>query len=142
MAVRVRLEIEVSGGGRVETVAVLNGGFEVELPHLLLPMACARRLIDDPTARAVLQPMEGAGGTPLEFWALTDPVTVRLVTSRGRGAAVTFLALVSAHDREALVSDVGIDALGIRIESFYPGRWRLTDEAPDEARPSEPPQYW
>ncbi len=34
----------------------------------------------------------------------------------------------------------GIDALGIRIESFVPGRWRFADET--LIRNTEAPQYW
>ena len=39
-----------------------------------------------------------------------------------------------------LVSDSGIDALGIRIENFVPGHWRFADET--IIRESEQPQYW
>ena len=47
---------------------------------------------------------------------------------------------VAEHDPELLVSDAGIDALGIRIESFAPGRWRFAEET--YIRDSESPEYW
>ncbi len=39
-----------------------------------------------------------------------------------------------------LVSDAGIDGLGVRIESFAPGRRRFAEET--RIRDSEAPQYW
>lgn len=56
------------------------------------------------------------------------------------GPEVTFSVLVSDADGEVLVSDAGIDALGVRIESFAPGRWRFADET--GIRESSAPQYW
>ncbi len=36
--------------------------------------------------------------------------------------------------------DAGIDALGVRIESFAPGRWRFAEET--RIRETEAPEYW
>ena len=56
------------------------------------------------------------------------------------GRGVDFRVFVSDADSDVLVSDGGIDALGIRIESFVPGRWRFADET--HIRNTEAPQYW
>ena len=53
---------------------------------------------------------------------------------------MSFRVLVSEHDKEVLVSDAGIDALGIRIESFVPGRWRFAEQT--RVREAEAPQHW
>ncbi|MBI4859351.1 MAG: hypothetical protein HY815_03710 [Candidatus Riflebacteria bacterium] len=139
MAVRVRLCIRASDGAQLVTTAVLNGGFEVPDPHILLPHAAAERLLGDGLRKAVRQEMTGAGG-PVELLALPDPVTAHAFASDREGPRTRFHLLVSRLDEEALVSDAGIDALSIRIESFAPGRWRFADET--RIRDSEPPQYW
>ncbi len=46
MAVRVRLKLKSRISGEVvETVALVNTGFETESPQLLIPLALARRLL-------------------------------------------------------------------------------------------------
>ncbi len=139
MAPRVRLRLTAPGDRQVDTVAVLNGGFEVPDPHLLLPAACAERLVDDYRAHASRQRMEAAGATP-EFWLLDIVVEGAVVAGDRTGPEVCFRVLVSDTDSEALVSDGGIDALGVRIESFLPGRWRFADES--TLRDTEAPQCW
>jgi len=61
MAVRVR--IRISGpSGEITSNAVLNGGFEIPEPHLLLPAACADRLLGDWRSSGARKPMDAAGG--------------------------------------------------------------------------------
>ncbi|MDI7266981.1 MAG: hypothetical protein QME96_03180 [Myxococcota bacterium] len=48
--------------------------------------------------------------------------------------------LISETEREVLVSDAGIDALRIRIDSFSLGRWRLAGER--RGRRTAKPRYW
>jgi hypothetical protein len=139
MAVRVRIRITSPGGVQLDTTAVLNGGFEVPDPHLLLPRAAAARLFGDALTSAVLQEMTGAGGS-VELLAMPDPVTARVLTPDREGPTARFRVLASKFDEEALVSDAGIDALSLRIESFVPGRWRFADET--RTRDTEPPQEW
>ncbi len=138
MAVRVRLRLRGSGGEIVSS-AVLNGGFEYPEPHLLLPARCAQLLLGDYRSRASREEVEAAGGDVTLLLA-AESVFARVVTKDREGPDVSFLALISDADEEILVSDAGIDALGIRIESFAPGRWRLVDET--HIRDTEPPQAW
>ncbi len=139
MAVRVRLGITGARGRRVETIAVLNGGFEVPAPHLLLPAACAQVLFPKYRRMAVREEMSAAGG-PVEFLALTCTVRARVRTPDRQGPWAEFRVLVSDADREALISDGGIDALGIEVKSFVPGRWRFKGER--RSRPTAAPQWW
>ncbi|MEW6368315.1 MAG: hypothetical protein AB1714_27100 [Acidobacteriota bacterium] len=139
MAVRIRLKITGQGEQPVITTAVLNGGFEVAEPHLLLPARCAGLVLGDYRSSAVWQSMEAAGGQ-VDFLLASDTVNARAVTADREGHEVSFKILVSDADPEVLVSDAGIDALGLRIESFAPGRWRFADQT--LIRETEPPQYW
>ena len=139
MAVRVRLRLRDPGGREVVCSAVLNGGFEVPEPHLLLPHRCAERILGDYRPSAVVQAMEAAGGE-VNFFLASSPVTGAVKTEDHEGREVSFRVLISDADHEVLVSDSGIDALGIRIETFSPGHWRFVDQT--LIRDSEPPQYW
>ncbi len=138
MAVRVRLRL-TGPAGELLSSAVLNGGFEIPDPHLLLPAACAGRLLGAYEDDAVRQAMDAAGGE-VELALAAEQVTGRVAAGDREGRTVAFNVLVSAVDTEVLVSDEGIDALGIRIESFVPGRWRFADET--AVRDSDAPQYW
>lgn len=138
MAVRVRLRLSGSEG-EVVSSAVLNGGFEIPGPHVLLPAPCAERLLGDYKASGRMQTMEAAGGH-VELLFAQESLTVRVHTDDHEGREVRFHAIVSEQDPEVLVSDSGIDALGVRIESFVPGQWRYAEET--LIRDSEPPQHW
>lgn len=139
MAVRVPLEVKGRGGAILVTSAVLNGGFEVPDPHLLLPARCATTLLGDYRSTAAREALEAAGGE-VELLHPADRVPGRVVARDRGGHTVEFRLFVSDADTEVLVSDAGIDALGIRVESFVPGRWRFADET--RIRDSEAPQYW
>ena len=139
MAVRVRLRLTGSGNAEVISGAVLNGGFEIANPHLLLPARCAEKILGDFQAEAHRKAMEAAGGE-VTLLSLDREVLGRVHTDDREGREVSFHVLVSEHDPEVLVSDAGIDALGIRIESFAPGRWRFAEET--LVRDSEAPEYW
>jgi hypothetical protein len=138
MAVRVRLRIEEDAGGVVETTAVLNSGFEIDEPHLLLPAACATRLLGEFRSSPQLE-FSVAGGVG-RFYAPPTNARAKVVSVERAGPIVSFRLLVSDGDSEVLVSDSGIDALNLRVETFSRGLWRFADEA--ALRPSEPPQHW
>jgi hypothetical protein len=139
MAVRVRLLIQAASGRSLEAIAVLNGGFEVPEPHLLLPLKCAEALVPDLEATATRREMTAAGGN-VQLRALAASVTARVRVPDRDGPTARFRVLVSEADEEVLVSDAGIDALAVRIETFVPGRWRLADET--RIRDTEAPQMW
>ena len=139
MAVRLQLRLTGTGGVEVISSAVLNGGFEIAQPHLLIPAPLARRLMGDYRSTARQRAMEAAGGE-VTFLAVDEEVVGRVHTDDREGREVSFHVLVAEHDPELLVSDAGIDALGVRIESFAPGRWRFAEET--HIRDSEAPEYW
>lgn len=139
MAVRVRLRLVGPTAVEIETSAILNGGFEVTEPHLLLPAGCAERLLGDYREHAQVEEVEAAGGG-VQLLHPSERVRGRVVTTDREGPSVDFRVYVSDGDTEVLVSDGGIDALRIRIESFVPGRWRFADET--HSRGTEAPGYW
>ncbi len=139
MAVRLRLRLTGPDDAEVVSSAVLNGGFEIAKPHLLMPAPLAKRLLGDYQSEAHQRAMEAAGGE-VTFLSVDQEIVGRVHADDREGAEVSFHVLVAEHDPELLVSDAGIDALGVRIESFAPGRWRFAEET--RIRDSESPEYW
>jgi hypothetical protein len=139
LAVRVRLRIERPSGERLECAALLNGGFESGRPEILLPAPAARRLYAQYPAETL--PVAGllaAGET--ELLELPERVLACVVTPAREGRQARFSVLVSDGADEVLVSDSGIDALGVRIESFGRGVWRFGNER--RLRKSARRQHW
>lgn len=139
MAVRVAVLIQTPAGSSLAITALLNGGFESADPHLLLPERCANAL--DPSWKASAPKVElGLAAGTADFFDWPGTLEVRIRVPDREGPAHVFKAYVSDGADEALVSDSGIDRLGVQIFSFAPGQWRFVDEA--RVRPTEAPQIW
>lgn len=138
MGVRVRVRIEGPDGRVLDSVALLNGGFETRDPHVLLPAEAARKLF--------AHPMKGkkvAARTADHEATMTrpaDPLVVRVLSDDREGPAVTCRALVAPHAEEVLLSDSAIDAVGVEIRSFGGGLWQFVGES--RTRRSEEPETW
>ena len=138
MAVRVRVSVTGVGGKSAQMTAVLNGGFETHGPSLLLPHRAAALVLERPDeGEPVIA--EVAGGEAA-FRQPGENVEVRVVAGDRSGPVTECAVLVSMQDREVLLSDSGIDAVGVKVESFGRGLWRFGDES--GSRPSEAPEYW
>jgi hypothetical protein len=101
MAVRVRLKLKSRISGEVvETVALVNTGFETESPQLLIPLALARRLgLHPPPPTATIVELGTAGG-PVRMFIVRDALEVWVVASdRSVGPRVAD-ALISGVEEE------------------------------------------
>jgi hypothetical protein len=67
MAVRLRLRVRGKSRGVVETIALLNSGFETPTPQLLIPVSIAKSLNLWPPEGAYEVTLDTAGG-PLRAW--------------------------------------------------------------------------
>lgn len=142
MAVRVLLHLESQVSSQemqLDTVAVLNGGFESAEPCLLLPARAAARILTAGPSQAHQISAEVAGGET-SFLLVDERVDGSVRTVDRQGPAVSFQVLISDRDREVLVSDSGIDALGIEVVRFGQGLWRFAGEG--QSRASAAPRYW
>ncbi len=99
MAVRLQLRLTGPGGVDVISCAVLNGGFEIAQPHLLMPAPLARRLLGDDQSAAHQRAMEAAGGE-VTFLSVDQEVVGRVHTDDREGGEVGFHVLVAEHDPE------------------------------------------
>lgn len=123
----------------LESAALLNGGFSSRSPSLLLPRAAALELF--PEYPAGTRPLGAAtAGGRISLRVAPVPAWVRVVTKDREGTRVRFQVVVSEAEDEVLVSDYGIDALGVKIERQGEGLWRFADE--ERVRPSVARRSW
>jgi hypothetical protein len=143
MAVRVRLKLKSRISGEVvETVALVNTGFETESPQLLIPLALARRLsLHPPPPTATIAELGTAGG-PVRMFIVRDALEVWVVAGdRSVGPRVAD-ALISGVEEEVLINDKLMEELGIVVVAAGSGKWRFIDDPVDRIRVTEKPQYW
>ena len=139
MGVRVRVRLR-AGSAEVETSALVNSGYEVEEPEVLLPRRLAEYLgleLGPPVARAATYE------TPFGFQRVVLVPRALAVHLEGVCAEVAGVsAAVADFEREVLISDALAEALGIQLISIARGLWRHSDDPPDSLRESASPEYW
>lgn len=143
MAVRVRLSIRALKGEKrsIETSALVNSGYEVEKPELLIPEGLASNLDLWPPQTITIE----YASTPIglgRLYSLGEVLEVRVTTEDKTSPTIRACAMVSEHEKEVLLSDRVTGLLGIAVEDFGEGLWRFRDEPLTRVRISEKPQYW
>ena len=144
MAVRVKLRIRARGSGRdVETIALVNSGFETATPQLLIPRRLAEALgvwpDMAPEARIVTY---GTAGGLVRNYFLPRALEVSLVEEDIRTEAVLADAVISDIEEEALISDKLTGRLGIILEDVAEGIYALKADPDRRPRRSYPPERW
>jgi len=136
MAVRVKLRI-MRENSIVETIALINSGYEADSPQLMIPVATARTLglwPPPPDSRECI--FETAGG-PLRVWVMRRGARVKVVTDSVESREVVVDLVISPLADEALISDILAGALEIAVEDFAEGLWRFRWDQPGVLRKSE-----
>jgi len=115
VGVRVRVEVEY-GERRVTTTALLNTGYESDVPEILIPLSVAEQLGVWPKLPrdATAETYRTASGLMSVYRIPRGKV--RLVLEEGVGSPVEAYIVVAEYVDEVLVSDQLISALGIAIE--------------------------
>lgn len=142
MAVRVKVRIESGYSPKViESVALLNSGFESEEPLLLVPRAAAvdLGLLPQLPAGASQKDFETPAGI-VRMYTLPLAAKVAVVCDDRETPSVSCNVTISDVENELILSDSLIDSLNISLESPGRGLWRFRDESP--TRPSLPPRLW
>ncbi len=124
MAVRLRLRIRGKSGKSVETIALLNSGFEAPTPQLLIPVGLARNLELWPPENAYEVILDTAGG-PLRAWLYPRSAYVSVVCEDVKPKEVEVDIIISPIADEPLISDMLAEELEIAVESFGRGLWRF-----------------
>jgi len=127
--VGVRVKVEVGyGERRVTTTALLNTGYESDVPEILIPLSVAEQLGIWPNLPkdATAETYRTASGLMSVYRIPRGKV--RLVLEEGVSSPVEAYIVVAEYTDEVLVSDQLISALGIAIEDPARGLWRLRGE--------------
>ena len=127
-------------GATVTTAALVNSGYEVEEPEILLPRRLAEFIgldLKPPRARTVVYET-AVGLYHLVF--VPKAVDIHLVEASRRAEAVN--VSVSDSEREVLISDMLAGVLGIQLLDIGRGYWRVKEDPPDLVRMSVEPEYW
>jgi hypothetical protein len=137
MAVRIKVRIK-SNKKEIETVALINSGFETEEPEIALPKNLAQRLGLWPTfpEGTTIEKYEVAGGEKFDFYFIKHGVVVETIP-KGRA---TLTNAVIMGEREVLIGDKLASAQRIVMVDIGKGLWRFKGEKRN--RRSLPPEYW
>ena len=141
MAIRIRIAIRRLGStDEVETTALVNSGYEVEVPEIHLPTPLARKLgfnVEEASLGTIT--LCGSFEAPLRMLGMVE---VRVITEDRSTEWIRALATSIGREAEVLLSDKLTDALGISPIRVGEGLWRFSDEPADIWRTSVEPEYW
>ena len=131
---RVKL-INVRNGKEIETVAIVNTGYESLESEITLPKKAAEVLGLYPLpADTQLVSYQTMGG---EIRMVRIPKIIKVKLENVEALA---FATISEVEREVVINDMLSGELGIIIENAGKGLWRIRGEA--RVRKSENPEYW
>ncbi len=138
MAVRLRVRLEREGRS-VETVALVNSGYEARGPEILVPAHIARELGTYPQLPPGSEVMEYvlADGSRSKMIRVKGAVRVSLVAEDRVEGPVTADLVIAEGAEEALISDKLADELGIAIIAVGEGLWCFRDELGRRVRRSQ-----
>jgi len=117
------------GGVLTDLVALVNTGYETDVPELLVPVSVAERLGLWPKLPedTVVETYKTASGLMRVY--RVRGVRAGLLVSGTEERDVEVYLVISEHTDEALISDQLASAFGIVIEDPAKGLWRLRGES-------------
>ncbi len=144
MAIRVKLRIRsrLDESKELSAIALVNSGFEADTPQILLPLKLAKELdLYSHLLEARIESYTTVAG-PIRMYVLPASVEVWIDEPDARSPRVVCDALISDTEYEVLISDYLAGELGIVVNDFRYGLWRLKSDSPNTVRRSYPPQRW
>ena len=144
MAVRVKIRIKVlSTGKEVETIALVNSGYETYTPQILVPDKLAELLGVWPRIpnQAITHEYGTAGGFVRKY-VIPNYVSVRVVEPDIETSEVIADLVISEIVSEVLISDKLTSKLGIVLEDVGEGLWILKSDPNRKIRRSYSPRLW
>ena len=128
MGVRVRVRVKY-GSSSLDLVALVNTGYEADVPELLIPVSVAERLGLWPKLPedTIVETYKTASGL-MRVYRVRGARASLLVGGAEKGGVETYL-VISEHADEALISDQLTSEFGIVIEDPAKGLWRLKGES-------------
>jgi len=134
LACRVRVRIK-RGGKVIESLALLNSGFESDSPDIAVPIEVAAGLgLWPPRSAATAVLDTGGGEISVPYYKSCAELELILEDREPKKAEVNII--VNPHLDEIALSDYVASELGIILLDFKRGVWRLNDDPPDKIRRS------
>ena len=128
MGVRVRLRIEY-GNSSVDVIALVNTGYETDVPEVLVPVEVAEKLGLWPKLpeNTVIETYKTASGLMRVY--RVGGAKVSLVAEDIKPKPINTYIVISEYTDEVLMSDQLVSRLEIIIEDPARGLWRLRGES-------------
>ena len=128
MGVRVRLRIEY-GNSSVDVIALVNTGYETDVPEVLVPVEVAEKLGLWPKLpeNTVIETYKTASGLMRVY--RVGGAKVSLVAEDIKPKPIDTYIVISEYTDEVLMSDQLVSRLEIIIEDPARGLWRLRGES-------------
>jgi hypothetical protein len=136
MAVRVKLRI-MRGDSVIETIALINSGYEADSPQLMIPLTLAKTLGTWPPPPDSREAVFETAGGPVKVWVIKRGARVRVIASDVESREVEVDLVISPLIDEPLISDILAGRLEIAVEDFAEGLWRFKWESIEKLRKSE-----
>ena len=132
MACRVKVRIE-RGNRDVETVALVNSGFETDSPDIAIPISTAKELGLWPPSSASSTILDTGGGEVTNPYYV-DAANLKLILGDREVESIRVNVIVNPHIDEVVISDYVASELGIVLLDIRRGLWRLSDDPPNKVR--------
>lgn len=136
LGIRVRIELSHNNNSAV-TTALVNSGYESDVPEVHIPLSLARKL--GFLLEAMRSERYRAVGVEVSTYVLGD-VNIRIVVEDRKLNWTVARAVTVVGEYEVILSDALIEALGLEIVKPKSGVWKLRDE--EKLRSSLEPEYW
>lgn len=145
MVVRVRVKLKAlkgKVGETIESVALLNAGYESKEPEIIIPIGVAERLGFWPRLPegTEVESYEVAGKIKVRTYSIEGGLEVQIITKDKASNPIKTRTIIMEGQDEILLSDSSISIHQIIIEDAKLGIWRFKKEK--KLRKSERPQYW
>ncbi|MEM2373294.1 MAG: hypothetical protein QXI11_02510 [Thermoproteota archaeon] len=134
MVCRVRTKL-TRGSESIESIALINSGFESDAPDIVIPLDLAKRFGLWPPRSATATLIETGGGEVLSPYYISFG-DLELVLEDRESKKVRVNIIVNPHVDEVVISDYVASELGVILLDLKKGEWRLRDDSPEKVRTS------
>jgi predicted aspartyl protease len=128
MGVRVRVRVRYRGAS-LDLVALVNTGYETDVPEILVPMSVAEKLglLPRLPEGAIIETYKTASGL-MRVYRVGGAYASLLIGGAEERSVETYI-VISEYTDESLISDQLASEFGIVIEDPAKGLWRLRGES-------------
>jgi len=128
MGVRVRVRVRYRGAS-LDLVALVNTGYETDVPEILVPMSVAEKLglLPRLPEGTVIETYKTASGL-MRVYRVGGAYASLLIGGAEERSVETYI-VISEYTDESLISDQLASEFGIVIEDPAKGLWRLRGES-------------